>query len=112
MARKGKIPIVKIEFGKDNKVIIPVPYAHKLIKKIKTIYERKWNPRGKYWEVPYSDGLIAKLQNLFDENLVIDPYFYLILLQKELLIRKYSRKPITLSKRINRDSLLFSGKKI
>jgi hypothetical protein len=62
-----------------------------LIEKVKSISRRRWNPEGKYWEVPYSDGLIAKLQNLFGENLVIDPYFYLIPLQRELSIRKYSK---------------------
>jgi len=111
MAREGKIPVVKVEFGKDNKVIIRVPYEQELIKKIKTISGRKWNSQGKYWEVPYSDGLIAKLQNLFGEDLVIDPYFYLIPLQRELSIRKYSRRTIKSYTRINRDFLLFSGKK-
>ncbi|MHC1630862.1 MAG: site-specific tyrosine recombinase/integron integrase [Methanotrichaceae archaeon] len=111
MARERKIPAVKIEFGKDNKVIIYVPYNRELIKKVKTISGRRWNPKGKYWEVPYEEGLIAKLQSLFGENLVIDPYFYLIPLQKELSIRKYSRRTIKSYIRINRDFLLFSGKR-
>jgi len=34
-----------------------------------------------------------KLQ-FFGENPVVDPYFYLIPLQKELSIRKYSRRTI------------------
>jgi len=111
MAREGKIPAVKIEFGKDNKVIIRVPYDQKLIKKVKTISGRKWNSQRKYWEVPYSDGLIAKLQNLFGGNLVIDPYLYLMPLQKELLIRKYSIRTMRSYLRYNRDFLLFTGKK-
>ena len=78
MAREDKIPVVKIEFGEKNKVIIQFPCNQGLIEKVKTIPERKWNPQGKYWEVPYSEDLIAKLQSLFGENLVIDPYFYLI----------------------------------
>ena len=28
-------------------------------------------PRKKYWEIPYSEGIISKLQNLFDENILI-----------------------------------------
>lgn len=44
MTRKDKIPAVKIEFGKDKKVIIRVPYNQELIKKIKTISRRKLNP--------------------------------------------------------------------
>jgi excisionase family DNA binding protein len=75
MARERKIPAVKIEPGNNNRVIVRIPYNQELIEKIKTISGRKWNPQGKYWEVPYSDGLIAKLQNLFGENLVIAPYF-------------------------------------
>jgi len=78
IAKEDKISTVKIEFGKNNKIIICVPYNQELIKKVKTISGRKWNPQGKYWEVPYSGDLIAKLQNLFGEDLVVDPYFYLI----------------------------------
>jgi len=76
----------------------------------KTITDRKWNSERKYWGIPYSDGLIAKLQNLFGENLVIDPYFYLLTLEKELSIRKYSRSTIKSYLKYNRDLLIFSGK--
>ena len=94
MAQEGKIPAVKIEPGRNNKIIIRIPYNQDLINKVKSIPRREWNPQGKYWEVPYSEDLIAKLQFLFGENLVVDPYFYLIPLQKELSIRKYSRRTI------------------
>ena len=110
MAREGKIPAVKSEIGKNDKVIIHIPYNQELIRKIKMISGRRWNPEGKYWEVPYEEDLTTKLQSLFGENLVIDPYFYLIPLQKELSIRKYSRRTIKSYIRINRDFLLFSGK--
>jgi len=75
------------------------------------ISRRRWNPNGKYWEVPYEESLIAKLQFLFVENLVVDSYFYLIPLQKEPSIRKYSRRTIKSYIRINKDFLLFSGKR-
>ena len=110
-AKMVKIPAVKIEPGINNKIIIRIPYNQDLISKVKSIPRREWNPQGKYWEVPYSEDLIAKLQSLFGENLVIDPYFYLIPLQKELSIRKYSRRTIKSYIRINRDFLLFSGKR-
>ena len=91
MAQEGKIPTVKIEIGENNKVIIRVSYNQELIKKVKMISGRRWNPKGKYWEVPYSEDLTSKLQSLFVENLVIDPYFFLIPLQKELsILRIYS----------------------
>lgn len=50
---------------------------------------------------PYNQELI---------NLVIDLYFYLIPLQKELSIRKYSKRTIKSYMRINRDFLLFVRK--
>jgi len=58
----------------------------------------------------YSEGIISKLQNLFDENILIDSYFHLMSLRKELLIRKYSRRTIKSYMKYNRDFLLFSGK--
>jgi len=54
---------------------------------------------------------MEKLQTLFGKNLNIDPYFHLIPLEKELKIRKYSRRTIKSYMRYNRDFLLFIGKK-
>ena len=73
-------------------MIIRTPCNQGIMKKIKMISERRWNPKGK-WEVPYSEDSIAKLQ-FFGENPVVDPYFYPIPLQMELSIRKYSRRTI------------------
>ena len=111
MAGEGKIPAVKIEPGRNNKIIIRIPYNQDLINKVKSIPRREWNPKGKYWEVPYSEELIGKLQGLFGKNLIVDPYFYLITLQKELSIRKYSRRTVKSYIRVNRDFLIFTGKK-
>ena len=44
MAREEKIPGVKIEIGKNDKVKIRLPYNQELIKKVKTISGRGWNP--------------------------------------------------------------------
>lgn len=111
MSREGKIPAVKVEIGKNNKVIIRLPYNQELIRKVKTISGRRWNPEEKYWEVPYDKNIISKLQALFGKNLIVDPYFYLIPLQKELSIRKYSRRTIKSYIRYNKDFLLFTGMK-
>ena len=111
MAGEGKIPGVKIEPGRNNKIIIRIPYNQDLINKVKSIPRRVWNPQGKYWEVTYSEDLIATLQRLFGENFAVDPYLYLIPLKKELSIRKYSRRTIKSYMRINRNFLLFAGKK-
>lgn len=94
MARGSKITAVKIEPGENRKIIIRIPYDQKLIKKVKAIPVRKWDPMGKYWEIPYEENIVTKLQDIFGENLIVDPYFYLIPLQEELSIRKYSRRTI------------------
>lgn len=106
---ENKSPAVKIEFKENNKVIISVPYNQELIRKIKTIPGRRWNPNEKYWKVPYDENLISRLLVLFGENISIDPHFYLIPLQKELSIRKYSRRTIESYIRYNRDFLLFAN---
>jgi len=66
MARDGKIPAVKIELGRNNKIIIRIPYNQDLIDKVKSIPKRKWNPKGKYWEVAYDECLIPILENGID----------------------------------------------
>lgn len=109
--RSDKYPYIKIELKNNNKLRIYFIYDRGLIKKVKFISGRKWNPMKKYWEVPYSKDLIAKFQSLFGENLVVDPYFYLIPLEKELSIRRYSRRTVKSYMRINRHFLLFSGNK-
>ena len=103
--------MVNVRIVGDNRVLIYVPYNAELIKKVRTISRRKWNSEGKYWEVPCSGNLISKLQILFGENLVIDPYFYLMPLQKELSIRKYSVRTIKSYLRYNMNFLLFTGKR-
>jgi len=75
MVREGKNTFVKVEPGKNNKVIIRIPYNENLIKKVKTISGRRWNTKGKCWEVSYKENIIQRIQNLFGENLDIDPYF-------------------------------------
>lgn len=55
--------------GEVNRILIQFPYSQELIKKVKTISGSRWNPKGRYWEVPYNDSIILKLQNLFGESL-------------------------------------------
>ena len=52
MAREREIPAVEIETGKKGKIIIRIPYNQELIRKIKMISGRRWNPKGKYREAP------------------------------------------------------------
>ncbi len=111
VVKEGKTSDIKIEFGKNGKVIIRLPYDQELIRKVRMVQGRRWNPQEKYWEVPYSENLMKKLHGLFGKDLIVDPYFYLIPLQKELSIRKYSPRTIKSYMRMNRDFLLFIGKK-
>ncbi|GEM_PF-1078780 len=71
IVRKGEILAVEIEIGENDKVIIRNPYNQELIRKIKPISGRRWTPEKKYWEISYSEGVISKLQNLFDEDILI-----------------------------------------
>ena len=47
--------------------------------------------------IPYSKDLITKLQSLFGENLVVDPCFYLIPLQKKLQRKYISTKSVDIN---------------
>jgi hypothetical protein len=45
-----------------------------LVAKVKTIEGRKWHPDKKYWTVPYSEGVIEKILEVFDgEDIHLDP---------------------------------------
>ena len=80
-----KIPY-KIEFEKNNKVIILFLSNHELINKVKTISDKKWNPQEKHCDISYSENLIIKLQTLFGKNISVDHRFYLIALYKKIFI--------------------------
>jgi len=43
--KEGETPAVKIEIGKNDKVIIRIPYNRELIRKIKTISGRRWTQK-------------------------------------------------------------------
>jgi len=48
--------------------------GNELIKKVKMIFGKRWNPQGKYWEVPYSEDLMAKQSKVAacTFNIIID----------------------------------------
>ncbi len=62
IASEGKITSMKVEFGKNNKVKIHLPYYQKLLKRIDIISIRRRNQKEKYKEIPYDENLILKLQ--------------------------------------------------
>ncbi len=101
---------IRVIKGDKNKVVVFIPYDPGLIDKIKTINGRRWNPEKKYWELPFREDLISKLKILFPENLSIDPELYLFPLEKELTIRKYSKRTVRSYVSINRNFLNWIGK--
>jgi len=60
MAREGKIPTVKIKPGKNNKLVVRVPYNQDLIKKMKNILRE-------IGCLPYKNKVIIK-RSLFGHN--------------------------------------------
>ena len=92
LAEENEIPAFKIEPGENGKIILRAPYKKDLIEKIRTFSGRKWNPEGKYWEIPYRKGIISKMKRIFGENLVVDPYFYLIPSLREYWKREKPKK--------------------
>jgi hypothetical protein len=65
-----------INISKDASGRIIVFFSHDLqfVAKVKTIEGRKWHPDKKYWTVPYSEGVIEKILEVFDgEDIHLDP---------------------------------------
>lgn len=94
-----------IEVRKDGgRIKISFPYNPDYITKIKTIEGYRWHPEEKYWSVPYSDDVIARILSIFSgEEVEIDPFLQsaeferkkeeiLSTAEKELKLRGFSQK--------------------
>lgn len=58
--------------GSNQNLIITFDYSCERVKKIKQIQSR-WNPLGRYWEIPYSKQMIESLLGVFyDEEIIIE----------------------------------------
>jgi integrase len=67
----GAIQIGPAEAGR---LAVRFPYSPACIAKIKTIPGRRWHPEGKYWTLPHTDGVLARLLALFaDRPFEVDP---------------------------------------
>lgn len=80
----------------DEKTIsVKVFYSKIFFEKIRGIIGSRWNSFKKYWEIPYQDNILENLKKIFFEfDIIVDNYFYLFSLEKELKIRKYSNNTI------------------
>lgn len=59
---------------KTGRLKVTFPYNPAHITQIKTITGSWWHPKEKYWTVPYSDEVVAKLLSIFDgEKIDLDP---------------------------------------
>jgi hypothetical protein len=47
-------------------LIFSSKYDPLLVEKVKTIEGRKWHPAEKYWSVPYSEGIVEKIKEVFN----------------------------------------------
>lgn len=55
-----------------KRLITMIPHNRQdWVKKIKTIVGKKWHPESKFWTVPYTKDVLAKLQTLFGAELTL-----------------------------------------
>jgi len=65
---------IRIEPGEVGRLIVRFRYSPECVAKIKTFAGRRWHPEGKYWTVPHTDGVLARLLALFaDCPVEVDP---------------------------------------
>lgn len=63
---------IRIEKGKLGQLLISFDYNEKIVKKIKTIKGRKWNPEEKKWIVPDNESTINRINELFSNTEIVD----------------------------------------
>ena len=56
--------------GNEQNLIITFDYSLERVRKIKQVSNR-WNPLGKYWEIPYTELPIKRLLNVFQDEEII-----------------------------------------
>ncbi|HUS88368.1 MAG TPA: site-specific tyrosine recombinase/integron integrase [Desulfosporosinus sp.] len=56
--------------GSNHTLIITFDYSLERVRKIKQVSNR-WNPLGKYWEIPYTELAIKRLLNVFQDEEII-----------------------------------------
>lgn len=119
---RTRMATVKIGEAASGRITVTFPYDPAHVDKIKTIEGRRWHSEERYWSVPCSDGIVEELVSLFRgveiclEPSLTDPVEEskkkkaLQVLEKELALRKYSRKTIKAYLHYNEDFLKATGK--
>jgi hypothetical protein len=65
-----------INISKDasDRITVSFPYDPQFVLRVKTIDARKCHKYEKYWNFPYSDGIIEKILKVFEsEEIHLDP---------------------------------------
>jgi len=66
--------VMRIRPGEAGMLVVHLPYSPEGVARIKTIRGRRWHPEEKYWTVPRTDGVLARLLALFaDRPVEVDP---------------------------------------
>ncbi|CAA7599985.1 Integrase [Acididesulfobacillus acetoxydans] len=64
---------IQVNKGNDENLIITFEYSPARVKKVKQV-TRRWNPLGKYWEMPFTEDAVERLVKAFaDEEVRFDP---------------------------------------
>jgi len=65
---------IRIEPGEAGWLVVRFPYSPEDVAKIKALPGRRWQPEGKFWTVPHTDGVLARLLAVFAGRPVeVDP---------------------------------------
>jgi len=88
---------------KTGSLKITFPYNPAYVTQIKAISGSWWHPKEKYWTVPYSDELVAKLLSILNSAINALKFYYGNVLKKKFIYevkrpRKDKKLPVILSK--------------
>ena len=65
---------LEIQRGNDKELFVRFSYSPEKVRKIKTLEERRWDRDKKCWIISNTEGVIEKLQQVFNnEEIVVDP---------------------------------------
>ena len=85
---------VQIRPGEAGRLIVVFPYSRERVANIRTVADRHWHQKEKYWTVPHTDGVLAHLLNLFaGEAVEVDPLLHIVRAQA-------AREPLPQQKRL------------
>lgn len=89
---------IRLERGQPGHLLLSFDYDEEIIKKVKGIEGRRWDPRERKWVFPDNENTINKINELFSATEVMDCREHndklIDKLEDELKLRGFSRKTI------------------